>query len=84
MTRRAEKDGYAISTIDSNHPLAALMPGFGPEMGTETALIVGDKYYILNGDWHDRFEACKSLDEAMALYEANQEHKSGWSSSEGD
>lgn len=87
MTQRLEeRDGYTISTVDrdgANPRVYKTIPGFAPTLEYETALMIEEKgrtaYYILDGDWHEKYLACQSLDECKALFLANQEHKSKWS-----
>lgn len=47
----------------------------------ETALYLydSDEFLILNGDFREEYEKCKSLKECMEVYEKNKKHRNIWS-----
>ena len=78
--RQTIRPGYVISTLTGN---VSGIEAFAPDNGTDTAIVVdgpdGPDFFILNGDWHDRYEACSTLEDCLFLFSTNQEHKSVWS-----
>lgn len=74
-----ERDGFHISF----HPMpGGGISGFhGDTAEGETAIVTGDKFYILNGDYRKQYEEAVTLDEAMEVFKANIEHMSSWSNS---
>lgn len=55
---------------------------FASEEGTETALCSRGNFFILNGDWREQYEAVvdQGFDACKAIFDANQDKKSSWSS----
>jgi len=50
------------------------------EDGDETALVINGGFYILNGDWVDRYKECKNKEEQKKLFIDNyDEHGGFWS-----
>ena len=46
----------------------------------ETALIIGDEYYILNSDWRSNYETLSTVEEAMSFYRSKEkDFGSDWS-----
>lgn len=67
------KNSYRISyAIDCN----------ASEDGDETALIIeeGDKttFAILNGDWIEKYQACKSKEEQVQIFRDNYDEHGGF------
>lgn len=71
--------GFHISyNPDTSHNILTLFRG----EGAETALCIGDSFYILQGDWRREYEKAfpKGLDSCMRVYEKNKrKFASPWS-----
>lgn len=75
-------ENYYVSYNPMNDPW---MNAIGFTNGTpETALCIDGEYYILEGDWREQYDACKTLEEALQLYRDNREHSNFWSSNLND
>ncbi len=46
--------------------------------GDETALIVNDHFFILNGRWVDEYKKCKTKEEQVQLFRDNYEKHGGF------
>lgn len=51
------------------------------DLGAETAVVVDDYFFILNGDWRKQYEPLveKGLDACLEFFAAHLEHASSWS-----
>lgn len=50
--------------------------------GPETALMVDNKYFILNGDHRESYSKCNNLTECKSYFCTHQDQLSFWSDSE--
>lgn len=78
-------DCFYVSYNAFRDPLSLVLAkfGLGPETDKgETALVVGDSYFILNGDFRQEYEAAMlSVESAMEVYLRNRsQHGSCWTS----
>lgn len=61
--KRFEADDYTVNFMPYHEK------GMGPETRDgETALIVGEKYYILNGDWTLAYAEFDNLEQCMGFF----------------
>ena len=72
-------DGWATSYLPDQ---SSSILDFESASQDETALIIDDLdlYFILNGDWREKYAECSTLNEAVALFTKNyKEHRSSYS-----
>lgn len=70
-----EGDGFTVSyNPDCSVSLAGILAAFlGIDQSEETALIVGDKFLILNGDHREEYERLGDLRSCVAYFESHSE-----------
>lgn len=77
--------GYISYNPDTSigNPMAGLFSMLGDSLGIEsveeTALVVEGKFKILKGDFRKEYTKCKTLEEALKVYNKNIDQKSDWS-----
>jgi len=77
-------DGFTVSylsTPSKDWDLISKVMGRRVESKPETALIINDTFYILNGDHRKGYDPLieKGVDACLAYYEANKFQRSDWS-----
>lgn len=76
-------EGFSISY--NPHPGQGLSIFESDDGGPETALIVNDKFFILNGDWRTQYEELipKGVEACLQFYRDHADaHRSSWSEPE--
>lgn len=76
--------GYDESSklLDTMGVLAGALAGDNIESRVgmdETAICFDGEYAILNGDFRKEYEKCKTIKEALKVFNKNIEHRSTWS-----
>lgn len=81
-----KRDGFTISyNPDCSNSIVGFVDALlGLDQGAETALVIGDKYLILDGDHRAEYERLGDLKSCVEYFESHQEVMSPTSDTVGD
>ena len=74
-----KRDEYFISYRPHDKRDPWLGSRFESASNGETAIVTDDAYYILNGDWRERYASASTLNECLTIFHNNSKHKSSFS-----